>query len=472
MRITPQLLGRVGFWTLLHLTCQFAFGQSPQLDQPVSVACREQSIAKVLADLQSRYHIPFAYFGQPAAFEHKMTLELREQPLRTVLDTLLARTEITYQLVAGQIVLKTKEASPSYLSISGKVVEEATGDPIPFAAIRLQRGSSGTVANEDGKFSFHFPAPLTHDTLVISRLGYRNYAAPVAHIVANGSNLFRLKPDTVQLGEVTIPYAPLTAAQLVDSAVANILLNFPLEPYNLSLFYRETLKEGGTYVSLSEAAALLFDEKGYWQPRGRFADEKIQLIKARGVRYQPQIGPNQWVNHLSAMLEKNAVKYRESYLKNRRYAHYQRLPDETWNGKPAYVVTAANPRYKVTIWIEAERYAIIKYVLESQPTATFISGTDRKDSDSTFTAATHNQVINEFREYGGKWYPQYLQWSYTHQRFDKRTSQPIPASKQSRRLGKRFWSMVSGITTLFPDLFLCFSGNSFPKLRFQGSFFL
>jgi hypothetical protein len=128
------------------------------------------------------------------------------------------------------------------------------------------------------------------------------------------------------------------------------------------------------------------------------------------------------------------VKYRESYLKNRRHARYTRLPDEAWNGKPVYVVTAANPRYKVTIWIGTERYAIARYVLESQPTDSFISTSDKRDSDSTFLGATHNRVVNEFREYGGKWYPQYLQWSYTFRRFDRKTGRPLEGSEQHRRL--------------------------------------
>jgi hypothetical protein len=140
------------------------------------------------------------------------------------------------------------------------------------------------------------------------------------------------------------------------------------------------------------------------------------------------------VNHLSATLEHNAVKYQESFLKNRRHARYQRLPDESWNNKPIFVVTAANPRYKVTVWIEAERYAIVKYVLESQPTSTFITSSEREDSDSTFFAAIHNQVVNTFQEYRGKWYPQYLQWSYTSQQFNRNTRQPLPASKQHRRM--------------------------------------
>lgn len=96
-------------------------------------------------------------------------------------------------------------------------------------------------------------------------------------------------------------------------------------------------------MSLSEAAAFLYDKKGYQKPKGRFISEKVKLLKARGIRYQPGAGPNQWVNHLSATLEHNAVKYREGFLRNRRHAHYELLPDELWNGTPVHVVTAANP---------------------------------------------------------------------------------------------------------------------------------
>jgi len=299
------------------------------------------------------------------------------------------------------------------------------------------------VANDAGRFRFHFPNAHVGDTLVISRLGYRDYSAPVAHVLQREQTHFALLPDTLQLEAVTVRAVPLTAAQLVDSAVAHIEQNYPVQPYNLGLFYRETLREGGTYVALSEAAAFLYDDRGYREPKGRFANEKVKIIKARGIRYRPDTGPNQWVNHLSATLEHNAIKYRESYLKNRRHARYQRLPDETWNGEPVYVVTAENNRYRVTIWIEAERYAIVKYVLESQPTPTFISSSQWKDSDSTFFAATHNRVINEFREYRGKWYPQYLQWSYAVRQFSKKTGQPLPAAEQHRQTDL----LINAVTT-------------------------
>jgi hypothetical protein len=410
-----------------------AFAQPAPLEQRVSVTARDQPVARVLNDLQSRYGIPFAYFGALEALERKVTVAFRDQPLRMVLDSLLARSPLTYGVRGDQIVLKPA-APPAARLIAGTVTDGATGQPLAFAAVRLVHASAGTVANEAGKFRFHLPAQPEKDTLVISRLGYRNVTAAVATLLQSGQTHFALAPDTLQLAAVTVAAAPLTAAQLVDSAVAFIESNYPSAPYNLNLFYRETLREGDAYVLLAEAAALLYDDQGYGEPRGRFGNEKVKILEARGIRYQPVTGANRWVNHLSATLEHNAVKYRESYLKNRRHARYTRLPDEAWNGKPVYVVTAANPRYKVTIWIGTERYAIARYVLESQPTTSFISTSDKRDSDSTFLGATHNRVVNEFREYGGKWYPQYLQWSYTFRRFDRKTGRPLEGSEQHRRL--------------------------------------
>lgn len=411
-----------------------AFAQPAPLERRVSVVADDWPVARVLDDLQSRYGIPFVYFGLPEALERKVTINFREKPLRTVLDSLLARSPLSYGVVGEQIVLKPAAAPAVPRVIAGTVTDGATGGPLAFAAVRLRGAATGTVANEAGRFRFHLPPQPGTDTLVISRLGYRNFTAPVAHLLRSGQTRFALSPDTLQLAAVTVAAAPLTAAQLVDSAVARIESNYPSRPYNLNLFYRETLREGDACVSLTEAAARLYDDQGYREPRGRFGNEKLQLLEARGIRYQPATGPNGWVNHLSATLEHNAVKYRESYLRNRRHAQFTRLPDEAWNGKPVYVVTAANPRYQVTIWIDTKRYAIARYVLESQPTDAFISSTDKRDSDSTFFAATHNRVVNEFREYGGQWYPQFLQWSYSVRRFDRKTGRPLEGSGQHRRL--------------------------------------
>ena len=56
-------------------------------------------------------------------------------------------------------------------SVKGKVVDAATGKPIPYASIYLKGLSKGTTSNKEGEFVLH-----TNETkipLVVSSLGYQ-----------------------------------------------------------------------------------------------------------------------------------------------------------------------------------------------------------------------------------------------------------------------------------------------------------
>jgi hypothetical protein len=55
--------------------------------------------------------------------------------------------------------------------LSGKVVEAATGSPIPYASIGLVKQNAGTNANENGEFRITCSRP-DGDSLFISCVGY------------------------------------------------------------------------------------------------------------------------------------------------------------------------------------------------------------------------------------------------------------------------------------------------------------
>src|SRR5690606_22449300 len=57
--------------------------------------------------------------------------------------------------------------------------------------------------------------------------------------------------------------------------------NYPMKPFLLDGFYRDTKKVGGTYISLLEAAVRIYDDD-YREPRNRFRlRERVKLIDVR-----------------------------------------------------------------------------------------------------------------------------------------------------------------------------------------------
>jgi hypothetical protein len=57
-------------------------------------------------------------------------------------------------------------------AISGRVVQEKTGEGIAYATIGLARANTGVTANENGVFNIIAAQSLQEDTLIVSCVGY------------------------------------------------------------------------------------------------------------------------------------------------------------------------------------------------------------------------------------------------------------------------------------------------------------
>ncbi|HAK79581.1 MAG TPA: hypothetical protein DCM71_22395, partial [Runella sp.] len=63
---------------------------------------------------------------------------------------------------------------PTYTSIilKGKVVEQATGNAVPFASVYLRAGKNGITTDENGGFALTVKS--LPDTLLVSEVGYES----------------------------------------------------------------------------------------------------------------------------------------------------------------------------------------------------------------------------------------------------------------------------------------------------------
>lgn len=82
--------------------------------------------------------------------------------------------------------------------VTGKVVDSATGESIPFAGIQIKGTSKGGSTDSEGRYSINVS---TNGTLIFSSIGYKSVEVPVnGKSVVNAS----LSPDTELLQEVVV----------------------------------------------------------------------------------------------------------------------------------------------------------------------------------------------------------------------------------------------------------------------------
>ncbi|MEO0334566.1 MAG: carboxypeptidase-like regulatory domain-containing protein, partial [Bacteroidota bacterium] len=84
-------------------------------------------------------------------------------------------------------------------TITGKVVEESTNDPLPGVNILAKRTATGTVTDVDG--NYHLTVEDGVSTLVFSSIGYATIEEDI-----NGRNVINLSlsPDIQSLEEIVV----------------------------------------------------------------------------------------------------------------------------------------------------------------------------------------------------------------------------------------------------------------------------
>ncbi len=105
------------------------------------------------------------------------------------------------------------------MTVSGTVLDDDTGEPIPFANVYIPKTTIGVAADFDGIYSITFPAKLA-DSIAISALGYVTAKKKLGKDLEQKID-FRLKSDQFVLSEIVI----LAGENPANVIVRNIIKN-------------------------------------------------------------------------------------------------------------------------------------------------------------------------------------------------------------------------------------------------------
>ncbi len=266
------------------------------------------------------------------------------------------------------LALIVQVAYAQQITVTGKVVDHETKEPLPFASIGIIGKPIGLISNEQGEFDFHIPAEMRNDILVISMLGYKSFEAPVWSLISGDPVAIELQAGSVMLKEVVITDS-LKASEILKLALLRIEFNYPMEPFQLDGFYRDLKKIGGTYISLLEAAVKIYDEN-YQAPRNKFKlRERVSLQEVRrSLGYSSKFTSFfDKDNLLEDLLLNNNVRYRQFPEEDIFFKSLKLEDDAQYNGREVFVV-AHTQDYLLRVFIDKETYGIIhlEYVNDHQ----------------------------------------------------------------------------------------------------------
>jgi hypothetical protein len=180
-----------------------------------------------------------------------------------------------------------------FYSVTGRVQDASSGKALNFASIQLISTNISIVTNSEGVFVLKIPTGVRADSLMISYLGYKSKRVAIKDFGKQELKI-RLEQSDIALNPITI--RPQDAPSIVKMALARIPRNYKLAPVQMTAFYREMIKKGGTYVSINEAvldinkasyAGYRADQLAIYKARGSYDINRIDtlLVKFQG-------GPN------------------------------------------------------------------------------------------------------------------------------------------------------------------------------------
>lgn len=295
--------------------------------------------------------------------------------------------------------------SQSTYTVSGKVIDSQSKEPLVFASIGIEGHSMGTVSNALGEFDFHIPRSLKDEKLVISMLGYENVQVAIDKVINRDTLIFKLNKIVKLLDEVVIQDS-LSGGDIARIALLRIEENYPMEPYMLDGFYRDLKQVGGTYFSLLEAAVKIYDE-GYEEPNNKFRlRERVALMEVRkslGYNNRFTMYFDQ-TNLLEDLLLRNDVRYYRYPAADSFFDLFERLKTTIYDGNLVYVVYAQSPDFKLKMYIRTYDYAILRVEHERFHTEDNILK-KKKDLVSKYV---HDKKTIDFKDYKGTMYLSYM----------------------------------------------------------------
>ncbi|UII20199.1 carboxypeptidase-like regulatory domain-containing protein [Fulvivirga ligni] len=141
-------------------------------------------------------------------------------------------------------------------AIDSKIIDQETLYPVPYATVQIKNFLTGTVANENGDFSFMADQA---DSIKISCIGYESLILAVSDIADSIS----LQPKAIILSDVYVFDKMPNAKNIVRKAFKSIKKNFISDPFTMKTFYRHYCKDDSIYGRLIEAAVDVYKPKGY-----------------------------------------------------------------------------------------------------------------------------------------------------------------------------------------------------------------
>jgi hypothetical protein len=162
------------------------------------------------------------------------------------LAALLQLNTVLVSAQTNESVVRTES-----FSLHGKIKDGATGEPLAFATLSINKLGIGTASNMDGDWTLQLPASASNEFLSVTFMGYTSRTIPVSEL--SGNAIIQLQPKSYQMAEVVVTRKDF-CKEFLQKAWDAIPQNYPTKPTLCEGFYRETERlKDSTFLYFNEA---------------------------------------------------------------------------------------------------------------------------------------------------------------------------------------------------------------------------
>jgi len=130
--------------------------------------------------------------------------------------------------------------------ITGQILDGKSGEPVPYASIKLSRTNIATTANKFGLFNMNIPENLNRDTLWISNMGYQMLGVKLKGKNSTILNI-HLQRESIIASQFKASMNELNAKIVIQKAINAIPENYDMGEFSASFYIRD-------YLSINDTA--------------------------------------------------------------------------------------------------------------------------------------------------------------------------------------------------------------------------
>ncbi|MFW6371545.1 MAG: carboxypeptidase-like regulatory domain-containing protein [Bacteroidota bacterium] len=332
---------------IILLFCLPSRGQQQDgsvFERRITIHAQNQPLSTILNQISWQAKVYFSYNASSVEASQNYSFTAVDKSLFSILNQLFDPREYLFKELDNQIIIlkkdteynplvKTDSIPVKYFFLTGKILDRKKESPVPYASVSVKGKPIGTISNLDGEFLLKIHPDYINDTLLISSMGFAQVLIPAHRLL--DEDLILMKPVSIRIREVKV--TAITPEQLLENIRSNFDNNYSPYIKLMNAFYRETVKQDGEYINVSEAVIEIL--------KAPYTSSRADLSRLIKGRQSPDVQPFKWLNFKLqggpfTITQLDIVKTMESFInENHEHQYEYKLTNVIWyNDNPVYIL--------------------------------------------------------------------------------------------------------------------------------------